>query len=277
MVALFSSRKKKLQDELRQLQALQAEHDAHAVAATERSKVLKRRWKVAVLLVTIVGSLATAAASVYGPVLTRQENLGIAAKWKKGEALAGVGSMHPPQVGTPYDPNDPKTQGAQALGTGSLTISLTAEKDRNYTIVDIKPIIDRETPERPAWFLLPGGASSGGGGIRNIIYKLDLDSGKLTKTDDSASPQSEAGGQSALGASPSLFSPFNLSSDYAATFTIFAQASKGNYSFSIDILYQKNGESQIRDDVIGKYTVYSLDNVHPTFKVGAESKVELTQ
>lgn len=247
---MFPTKRRQL--ELENL-ALKRQLDEKHQASFDTKPVETRGWKIASLLIPAILGLMAAAAAVYGPGWVKQEKLGVATAWDPIQ-FAGTSAETMPRIGDTFDPVNLKSQGAQAFREGQVLISLTAEKDRNYTFTDIRAV-PKETGPLPkaSWFYVNPPTTGGGPSIVNIELSLDLDTGTWTNLERNSQLQ------------PGVkFAPFVVASDNPATIRIWVKGSK-DQTFSIVLSHQPGGENSIKDAPAGDYVIYGNNESVPHF------------
>lgn len=217
----------------------------------------RRDW-----LIGAMGLLGGGAIGVFGPVLQRQERLGIAQTWTF-YSLAGTNETPLPTIGEEWEPAPFLEQGALAFREGVLLISLNAEKDKNYTVTDISIHVKDSAPqEEPTWYFTPPPTTGGGPSVNNLDLGFVIDSGTWVNQREPNRVFSN-----------SKFDPFAVGGDSLATVSIWIRGKERDYEMSVVVHYQRSGESIIEEKQVGEYAVYGTKTHLPAFTTNTKNIV----
>lgn len=232
--------------------------EREAVARQKDDKSQSRRdW-----LIGAMSLLGASAIGIFGPVLLRQERLGLAPTWTFN-SLAGVGGTPMPTLGKEWDPAPFVKQGALAFREGILIISMNAEKDKNYTVTDISIHVKDSAPQEEAtWYFAPPGTTGGGPSVHNLDLSFVIDSRTWVNVREPSRVFSN-----------SKFDPFAVGGDSLATVSVWVRGKDRDYGFSVVVHYQRSGESKVEEIVVGEYAVYGVKSHLPCYTTNAKNYV----
>lgn len=262
---MFSAKKRKLEQENQLLRGrLDSLYTPGFEAKTYRVSVLN-------VLVMAAAGLLTAAATVFGPAMLREDKamlredkLGIATSWDFSQYV-GVTSDTMPRAGHDYDPENFKDPDLEAFHEGVLLISLTAQKDRNYVFTDIRVEPTESDLPEPQWYFIPPPSAGSGPSTNNVELSLALDTQSWSNLDPSVELQ------------PGIkFHPFSLTSESPATVRIWVSGTKSS-AFSIIVSYQTGGDNNIIEKTVGEFIIYGDDESTPHFTTEQSKYIEMTK